>query len=598
MINVDDLKLLPYGESDYMKIRNENKYYVDKTHFIKTIERKGSFLFFIRPRRFGKSLLLSTLSCYYDILKKNDFNHLFEETYIHKTPTPNRHSYLILKFDFSTINSEPDKIEESFNLNVRNTIDDFIQKYKEFLIDNFEEFKQKIQVAKTASDMLDTLTKQFKNLGNPIYVIIDEYDNFANTLVSSYGENLYKSMTQGEGFFRAFFHVLKGATNGEPAPVARIFITGVSPITLTEITSSFNIARNISLDHDINEMVGFTNQETETMLNYYSQSGLIPPATQENMAIMKEWYNGYRFSQKTQIELFNSTQILYYINHYLLNSEPPTELIDQNLRIDYHKLRYLIIIGQKENSALNGNFSKLKEIIENGAIDSKLVGGFPLHELTNTENFVSLLFYFGLLTISGTNPNDTLKLSIPNETVKRLYYDYFKDIYRETNVFSIDMDKYMKLISGLAFERQWQPLFSFLTEKMANSMGLRDLISGEKAIQAFLNVYLGLTNLYIIHTEKELNKGYADLIMEPFLALFPAIRYSYIIEIKYIPRNQGVSKKERASQAEVKRLRQEAEEQLKKYGMDEKFHKTIGKTTLVKLVFIFKGHNMEYMGEC
>ncbi|MCP4214657.1 MAG: hypothetical protein GY765_08365, partial [bacterium] len=243
----------------------------------------------------------------------------------------------------------------------------------------------------------------------------------------------------------------------------------------------------------------------------------------------------------------------------------------------------------------NGNFSKLKQIIEDNGTFAEIVEGFPLEELTSTDNFISLLFYFGLLTIK-TVARDQPRLTIPNETARRLYFDYIKEAYRETGVFSLDLTTYSNLMTEMAYDGKWRPLFDFLTGRMRESMSLRDLITGEKSIQAFLNVYLGLSNLYVIHPEKELNKGYADLVMEPFLARYEGIAYSYLIELKYIkPGAAPVPRDKEKIEPGIAKIIEQAEAQLKKYSMDGKFKKNIGKTTLIKLVLIFSGHDLVYM---
>jgi hypothetical protein len=200
------------------------------------------------------------------------------------------------------------------------------------------------------------------------------------------------------------------------------------------------------------------------------------------------------------------------------------------------------------------------------------------------------LFYLGLLTIKGTE-KDKLRLEIPNETVKRLYYDYIEEAYRETGIFDLDLAAYADLMTDMAYDGKWRPLIEFVTGRMRSSMNLRELITGEKSIQAFLNVYLGLSALYIIHSEKELNKGYADIVMEPFLARYEGITYSYILELKYI--KSGV----KPGDERIQRLREEAKEQLKRYSIDEKFKKNIEKTTLIKLVLIFSGHECVHIGD-
>jgi hypothetical protein len=242
-------------------------------------------------------------------------------------------------------------------------------------------------------------------------------------------------------------------------------------------------------------------------------------------------------------------------------------------------------VGKGGKKVSNGNFDRLREIIKEGETSSELAKGFPLEKLMDRENFISLLFYFGLLTIKDTEATGLI-LAIPNETIRRLFYDYIKEGYEETDVFSIDLYTYGRLMKEMAMSGQWRPLLDYITGRMKESMSLRDLITGEKSIQAFLNVYLGLTNLYIIHAEKEMNKGYADIVMEPFLARYEGLKYTYILEIKYI--KSGVS----PGDEKVRQLKSEAEEQLKNYSIDEKFKKTIKKTTLIKILLIFSGHEL------
>jgi hypothetical protein len=229
-------------------------------------------------------------------------------------------------------------------------------------------------------------------------------------------------------------------------------MSGVSPITLDDVTSGFNIATNISLDLDIDEILGFTSDEVETMIEYYRQTGKIHHATPELMELMSQWYNHYCFSLRSTREVFNTVHVLYFLQEYMKESRIPGELIDNNARIDYNKLRKLIIIDKEGVKQTNGNFSKLLHIIETGSIHSYIEKGFPVTKLINTRNFVSLLYYFGLLTIRGTDDEDTPILTIPNEMIKRLYFDYIADTYEETDILSLDSDKYKELIKGMAYK--------------------------------------------------------------------------------------------------------------------------------------------------
>ena len=594
MIEAHDLKKIPYGVSDFNDFKVKNLYYVDKTRFIRDIEKKGNFLFLIRPRRFGKSLWLGIMEAYYDIDFKDRFDYFFKGTDIHRQPTAERNSYLVFKLNFSMVSPDISLVEGSFLNYIRESATDFVMKYGKLLDIDISKAETELSSRTSASDVMVTLLKYCKRKEQKIYVIIDEYDNFANTILSEAGEQEFQNITHGTGFFRAFFNVLKGGTTDTDAPISRLFMTGVSPITLDDVTSGFNIATNISLHSDIDGIMGFTQNEVETMIEYYRQTGKIRHSTPELLEIMSRWYDHYRFSLYSTREVFNTVHVLYFLEEYMIDSRVPGSLIDHNARIDYMKLRHLMIIDKKGAIQTNGNFSKLRQIMENDSVHSAIVDSFPVAKLVSPENFTSLLYYFGLLTIAGSDEENKAILKIPNEAIKRLYYDYIKETYEETGILTIDLSRYETLMKEMAFSGKWKPLIAYLVEQMEKSMGIRDLITGEKAIQAFLNVYLGLSALYLVYSEKELGKGYADLVLEPFLAQYPLLKYSYLIEIKYI---KPLAKKETLPPEKIKEVKEEAESQLDKYSRDEKFQKITGTTTLKKLVLIFCGNRLVYKGE-
>jgi hypothetical protein len=585
------IKKIPYGLTDYEKFVTGHYYYVDKTRYLSSIEKAGDYLFFIRPRRFGKSLFLSTMETYYDVAKADQFDLFYKNTDIHQQPTEERNKYLILKFNFSALEPHYEKIEASFLNNVQTIVKSFLHKYAAYLTSQArEELRSQLDDMTSAADILLRVINICKDSDRKIYIIIDEYDNFANTILSTSGSGDYRSLTHGEGFFRAFFNVLKDSTTGSGAPTARLFITGVSPITLDDVTSGFNIGKNISTVPAFNNMLGFTGAEVTEIIDYYQERGVLHHPSDDLLEIMGTWYNHYNFSKDQKETLFNPDMVLYFLDQYIQNNGIPDDLIDRNVRIDYGKLRHLIMIDRDGITRANGNFSQLKEIVkEQEILQSKIVKGFPLEELQESGNFISLLFYFGLLTIDGVE-RDKLRLAIPNETVKRLFYEYIEKGYRDTGVFSLDLTRYRELMSDMAYEGKWRPLFEYICSRLHESMGLRDLMSGEKSIQAFLNVYLGLSDLYIVHPEKELNKGYADLLLEPFLVVYDGIRYTYLLEIKYM-------KKSEDRQERLQQLKLEAENQLKAYSLDSKLQKSLGRTTLIKLVLIFSGPQLKYLAQ-
>lgn len=588
------VKKIPYGISDYEIIRTKNYFYVDKTRYLGEIENAGRYLFFLRPRRFGKSLFLSLMESYYDIAKNDNFDLFFKGTAVHKEPSPEKNTYLVLKFNFSAVDPAPDKVEDSFLNNVRIISRSFLNKYKEYFNSlrpnppDIEKWYPEIDAQRSASDILLNILNLARDSESKLYILIDEYDNFANTILSTLGSGEYRKITRGSGFLRSFFNVLKDGTSGSGAPVHRLFVTGVSPITMDDVTSGFNIGKNITNDARFNRMLGFTPDELIEIITYYRSERLIRHDNHQLLEIMSRWYNHYCFSQKAQTSLFNTDMVLYFVDQYIVDRGFPGELVDENVRIDYDKLKHLIIIDQEDRKKTNGNFGQLKRIIEDGEISYKLIRSFSAEKIADPQNFVSLLFYFGLLTIVGEE-RGKIRFKIPNETVKHLYFEYIKEGYQDTQIFSLDFYRYSELMTGMAYDGQWQQLFHYLTGQMKESMSLRDFIQGEKSIQAFLAVYLGLGDLYLIHTEKELSKGYADITLEPFVIRYKDMKYSYILEIKYI-------KPKEFSERKMKAVKSGAEVQLKKYSSDKKFKKMIGSTTLIKLVLIFSGHHLKYIG--
>ncbi|MCP5103810.1 MAG: AAA family ATPase [bacterium] len=593
-MNEKTVKQIPYGITDYGRIRRENFYYVDKTGYLKIIEQAGAYLFFIRPRRFGKSLFLSIMEAYYDVYYRDRFKELFEGTAVYDAPTKERGSYLLLKLNFSMVDPAVERLEKSFLTYIREKGEDFLVKYKENL--GMEDAVvsgeiEKINNTGSPSDILRFIARRCKRGMQKLYVIIDEYDNFSNTILSTFGHTRYIELTHGGGFFRTFFNVLKGSTTDMDAPISRLFITGVSPVTMDDVTSGFNIGKNVSIEPGFNEMLGFSEREVVNAVEYYRSEGMVKLETGYLLDVMKTWYDNYLFSKKSDTTLFNSDMILYFMDACLRHSEIPDNLIDRNVRIDYGKLRHLILIDSRGGKEANGNFTKLKEIIDEGEITSKLSLGFPLEEIDSPENFVSLLFYMGLLTIAGEK--DGLPLfKIPNQTVKTLYYDYIIRVGNETGLIALNIGKINTLLHAMAYYGDWEGFFAYISERMGVSSGLRDFIREEKVIQGFLLAWLGIADYFIVHSEAEMNRGYADIYMEPFLARYEGIKYSYILEIKYMKKEKG-----KRTARGVEKLKNEAEQQLKQYAADEKLLKRSGKTRLIKLVLVFSGPELTYIGK-
>ena len=569
---MDDHKKIPYGISSYKTIKQENYYYVDKTPYIPKLEETGKFLFLIRPRRFGKSSFLTVLECYYDMGRKEEFDFLFQGTHIAEHPTPEKNSHLILKFNFSQVNPDLDKVEGSFQEHTNTCFFFFGEKYRELLDDRYFIMMEK---KTSAHGKLEFLLQYVASRGLKAYVLIDEYDNFTNTILAASGQEKYHELTHGAGFLRFFFNVLKGAVDQADSGISRMFITGVSPVTMDDVTSGFNIGQHISLYPEFNELLGFTETDVVELLHYYDISS---PRLDEIMHLMGEWYGGYRFSGAADATLFNTDMVLYFVKHFLKSHIPPDNMIDQNVKIDYGKLRHLIVLDQR----LNGNFSYLSEIIKtDGTRAVRVVESFPVERLMKPSNFISLLFYFGLLSYTKTGD-----LQIPNRTVKQLMYSYLREGYEDVNVFSVDLWRFAILIRGMAYNGEWKPVFQFLADEVKKQTSIRDYLTGEKVVQTFLLAYLNVTDYYVTRTEEEMGKGFADICLEPFSAKYPDVNYGYLIELKYLARTDFSEDKQHAALADAKK-------QLKQYAADERLIKRNQGTGLKCLALVFCGWEMK-----
>jgi hypothetical protein len=577
-----NIKKIPYGDSDYGKIIEQNKLYVDKTRFIHELESLPDYIFLIRPRRFGKSLWINLLQYYYDCNREDQFDALFKDTFIGQNPTPNKNRYMTIAFNFAMVDPKYDGIQEEFQNYIDNIIDDFLIRYQKHF-DN-----QILSEIRTLSSINQKIQKLFLYCARQqlkVYMFIDEYDNFTNTILTSSGKKEYLELTHGEGAFRYFYNLLKGLTSMPDSGLEKLFITGVSPVTMDDVTSGFNIGTNVSLDTNINEFMGFTESETIAILRYYHQAGQLTLEPDFCMDIMRQWYNHYRFSPDTQTVLFNSDMVLYFVQQTMKGTKLPKKLIDQNVKIDYKKLRYLMTIDNQ----LNGNFSRLKELIENQEIVSDIVDSFPVEQLTDQENFISLLYYFGLLTIHSTADGVYL-LKIPNQTIQKLMYGYIRSGFEDVNVFKIDMWLLQKNIRDMAFRGNWKPFFQFLSEQIEKQTAIRDYLNGEKVVQGFLLAYLNVVDYYITQSETEMNKGYSDIFMEPFISKYPDLEYSYLIELKYITRSEY---SEKVQQEKI----QDAREQLDQYMKSDRMKKSIADTKLIKVILVYKGWELIYCEE-
>ena len=426
MENISDSKLLPYGMMNFAVIRRDDYYYVDKTAFIPLIERSDRFFFFIRPRRFGKSLTLNMLQHYYDVNARDKFDALFGDLYIGQHPTKDRNSYLVLKLNFSLASAELHNYRKGLDNHCSTVFDYFCDVYANYLPDGI---KEKMQAKDGAINQLEYLYMECAKVNQKIYLFIDEYDHFTNTILSDVNSlSRYTEETHKTGYLRAFFNTVKSGTDSS---IERCFITGVSPVTMDDLTSGFNIGTNYSLSSEFNEMMGFTENEVRRMLMYYSTTCHFNHSIDEIIEIMKPWYDNYCFAQECygKATMYNSNMVLYFVKNYIRHGEVPRDMIEDNIRIDYEKLRMLI----RKDKEFSHDASIIQTLVSQGYIAGELKKGFPAVSIADPDNFISLLYYFGMLTISGVYKGKP-KLTIPNLVVQEQLYTYLLNTYDEAEL--------------------------------------------------------------------------------------------------------------------------------------------------------------------
>ena len=567
-----DYKLVPYGISDFEQVRKENKYLVDKTMFFEKMERAGNFLFLVRPRRFGKSLFLDMLESYYDINQKDNFQELFKGLYVADHPTKEQGEFLVMHLDFSIVGSDLENLYENFNQYLSQRCLLFANKYAAYYPDDFMEYMQR---EKTGMGMLNLIHGYSHELRLKLYLIVDEYDNFTNNVLNVKGQQAYHELTHGTGFYRDIFKLFKPMFH-------RIIMLGVSPITLDDLTSGYNIALNMSLDARFNQMLGFSEEEVRQMIRYYKEVGAIGEDKTEDdiIADMKPWYDNYCFARRsfaTDPKMFNCDMVCYYMSTLVDTGYRPEDLVDPNTMTDYGKLKRLIEIDNMEENRLR----IIHEITEKGYIQGILVGHFPAERIMDYDNFVSLLYYYGMLTIGGVE-GELLTLIIPNNNVRLQYYRYLRDEYRE--IAPVSTTELSICYGRAALHGDWRPLIEFICKAYHDTTAVRQLIEGERNLQGFMNAYLTLTNYYQVAPEMEFSHGYCDFFLLPNYLTYPMVVHSYILELKYL--------KADATEAEAEKQWAEAVAQIKTYAADKKLQSMLHGSTLHPIVIQIKGYDL------
>ena len=576
-----DRKLLPCGMMNFEDIRLDNYYYVDKTSFIPLIEQSDRFFFFIRPRRFGKSLTLNMLQHYYDVRTKDKFDSLFGDLYIGKHPTKDRNSYLVIKLNFSGITGELHNYRKSLDEHCRIVFDYFCDVYADYLP---EGIKEKMAEKDGVVSQFEYLFTECARVNQKIYLFIDEYDHFTNTILSDVDSlNRYTDETHKEGYLRAFFNKIKSGTDSS---IKRCFITGVSPVTMDDLTSGFNIGTNYSLSPRFNEMMGFTEDEVRKMLTYYSTTSHFSHTVDELIELMKPWYDNYCFAQESygRTTMYNSNMVLYFVKNYIeYNGETPKDMIEDNIRIDYEKLRMLI----RKDKEFAHDASIIQTLVSQGYITGELKKGFPAASIIDPDNFVSLLYYFGMLTISGTHEGKC-KLTIPNQVVREQLYTYLLNTYNDANLSFSSYEK-NELSSALAYRGTWKTYFDYIADCLKRYASQRDKQKGESFVHGFTLAMTAQNRFYRPISEADTQEGYADIFLSPLLDIYPDMKHSYVIELKYA--------KYKDPENRVEELRLEGIAQTNRYADTDTVKNAIGTTQLHKIVVVYKGMEMRVCEE-
>ena len=569
-------KRIPYGMMNFIDVREDDCYYVDKTHYIPLIENANKYFFYIRPRRFGKSLTISMLRHYYNILEADKFKKWYGDLYIGKHPTPERNSYLIIYLNFAVVNAELNSYRQSLDAHCNTEFNFFCDVYAQYLP---EGIKEEMNKKKGAIEQLDYLYKECIKTNQQIYLFIDEYDHFTNKILSepSCLED-YKSETYGTSYLRSFFDTVKAGTD---STIKRCFVTGVSPVTMDDLTSGFNIGTNYSLSPEFNEMTGFNEEEVRAMLDYYATTCQFHHSTDELIEAMKPWYDNYCFAEQSYggTTMYNSNMVLYFVDNYIRNGGyMPRNMVEENIRVDYNKLRMLI----RKDKEFAHDASTIQTLVQQGYVTGELKTGFPAETVAEPDNFISLLFYFGMLTISGTKRGKTL-LTIPNQVVREQLYSYLLDTYNEADLRFDNWEK-GKLASAMAYRGDWKAYFDYIAECLHRYSSQRDKQKGEAYVHGFTLAMTAQNRFYRPISEQENQEGYADIFMFPLLDIYKDMLHSYIIELKYA--------KGKDSDEKVEQLRQEAITQANRYAASETVQKAIGTTTLHKIIVVYQGMKM------
>ena len=560
---------IPYGIIDYKDLRKDNYYYVDKTSYLEKLENIGKVLVYLRPGRFGKTLLTSMMFYYYDVNSKDEFDTLFKDTYVKNNPTKNKNNYYILKFDFSGIFSN-EKNTQDLESEFKRKVSDGIKKFNDCYKTNANSDYEK----NTPNGMLLEFLAYFRSLdlAHKLYIIIDEYDNFTNAILEGNGDR-FKNVVGNEGFIKAFYSIIKEYYG--LGIVDRVFITGISPKTLDSMTTGFNICTDISNDIEISSMVGLTHDEVKDLIK-----DIEPTKQEEIFNLMVKNYDGYLFNVKSNERIFNATLVMYFMREYNRFQELPSQLLDSNIAFNYGKIGNLLKLQ-------NNTYYKeiLDTILKTGMVTGELKVKFNLEVDFDRDDIISLLYYFGYLTIYKKEVyDDSIIFKVPNRVINELYYNYFENILKEIKVIiddSVIRDSVREMVEVGKID-----ILTKYVERILKKTDNRIFMNfDEKYIQTIYFTLLISNRIFNSYSEFPVSNGFIDLMLFKNSEL---CKYDIMIELKYLSVREY---RRNRKLLEMKRL--DAIKQLNDYSMDDR----IDKSSLKKYVVIFVGSSLKLLEE-
>ena len=559
---------IPYGESNFEHIRTGDFIYVDKTHFIEQLEPIGK-LIHLRPRRFGKSLFISMLEAYYDVNMADKFDELFTGLYVHENPTEYKNNYYILRLNFSGIeNNAFQSLHEGFVEVVYSGCQAFIDKYQLDL---------QLSTARSAATVLRSLLTAFAKLklAHKIYILIDEYDHFTNTLLTGDGHEFLELLQKG-GFVRSFYEVIK--EQSERGIIERLFMTGVMSVTLDSMTSGFNVGTNITTTEEFSDMMGFTRAEVTDILTHSFQKpgkrneavNLTLEEQTEILDIFTTHYNGYSFAKRASEKVFNSTLIMYYMKHYLRSGYSPDNLVDDNLNQTGTTIENIVTLKNAQQ-----NYRVIEEIIEQKEVSGTLQPFIKIEEKFDENDLITLLFNIGLLTISGEDMETQFK--IPNKIIEKIYLSYLKTLLQRESEYELDLSKQKQAITALGRHGEIHLLNQVVSEFLSHTSGRNKINFDEKYIKLIYRMILAYTRQLDVYDEFPARQGYCDL----FIQKTPSstAKFEVLVELKYLKISEG-------SESNIEAALVEGIKQIQEYMRDERLVK---RESLRKYVVVYVG---------